>query len=96
MKLKAFGLLSPVVTVQVPDVLVPTVTVAVVAVLTLAEDVWRMAIVSLGRKTPVVVPQVPLRAMAVQPELQEAAKAPVKPVSETALLSVAVLKFTPV
>src|ERR1017187_5064522 len=68
LKLKALGpLADAVVTVQVPDVVPPTVAVAIAAVPALALDVWRMAMVSPATNPATVVPpQLPLRAIAVQ------------------------------
>ena len=67
MKLKALAVLVLVVTDHVPDVVVPTVTVALVTVLTPADEVCRIAMVSPEEKpATVVLPHEPLRAMAVQ------------------------------
>jgi hypothetical protein len=75
------------VTVQVDDVVAPTVTDAVVAVPALLDDVCRIAIVLL-ETIPVAEgpPHTPLIAIAVQPALQLAVNEPVNPLSVTALL----------
>lgn len=57
-----------VVTLHVPDVVPPTLTVAVVVVNETEAEVWRMAIVSPGiNPVTVVLPHELLRAIAVQP-----------------------------
>lgn len=95
-KLKAFGPLPGVVTVQVPDVVPPTVTVAVVATPPVTEEVWRMAIVSPATNpASVVPPHTPLRAMSVQ-FTQVALSEPMKPVRVTLLLVMVLLRATPV
>ena len=84
------------VTVQVPEVVPPTVTVAVEPVPILALDVCLMAMVSLAWKPTTVVPlHTPLRAMAVQ-LAQVAVREPVNPERVTALLVTVVFVFTPV
>ena len=72
-----------VVTVHVPEVVLPTVTLVVVATPAPGLEVRRMAMVSLLTK-PVTgdTPQTPLRAMPVQ-VLQVAMTGPVKPVKVT-------------
>jgi hypothetical protein len=63
----ALGVELLVVTDHVPDVVVPAVTVVVLAVLAVVDEVKRMAIVSPARNPGTVVPaQTPLRAIAVQ------------------------------
>ena len=86
----------PVVTLHVPEVVVPTVTVAVFAVLAVEEVAKEMAMVSPVTKPVAVVPyQVPLRAMPVQP-VQLADRPLNVPVNVTALLVAVVLKAAPV
>jgi hypothetical protein len=79
---------APVVTCQLLDTVLPTVTVAVVAVLVLDDETCMMVIV-LPEVTPasVVPPHTPLRAMLTQPVPQVAVRDPVKPESVTALLA---------
>ena len=82
---------------QGPEVGGPTGTVAVGAVLALADDVWRIAIVSPSVKPVTVVPpHEPLRAIAVQPVPQVAVRVPENPLKVTALLEIVLLGLTPV
>jgi hypothetical protein len=86
------------VTVQVPLVVPPTVTVAVAAVERLGEEVSLMAMV-LPLLTPVTGPAIhapPLMEMAVQPAPQVAVAFAKPPASVTALLIMVVLVATPV
>jgi hypothetical protein len=96
-KLNAFGVAAVVVTLHVPEVVFPTVTVAVTAVLVLADDVNCSAMVSPEPNPAKVVPphDPPFREMAVHP-VHVAVNEPVKPVRVTALLLMVVLVLTPV
>ena len=68
---------APVVTCQLLDTVLPTVTVAVVAVLALDDAVCRIAMVSPDAKPVTVVPpHAPLWAMFVQPVPQTAVRDP--------------------
>ena len=89
---------ATVVTLQVPEVVPPTVTVAVTAVLLLPEEVSRMAIVA-PLLTPVTGPAVkaaPLMEMAEHAPPQVAVRLVKPPASVTVLLVVRVLTETPV
>ena len=75
----------PVITLHVPEVVAPTVSVAVTAVLALDAESTSRATVSFGEKIADVLPTIPLRTIAIHP-LQSAARGPVNPVSVTVLL----------